>query len=102
MASPERTAAVAQALREYLARMRGPRPASPDPLDVTVIERVMIEKFDKTDVATPGVEGLAPFERIIVEDGKITQIHRLVQGRMVDVTESAQGTAQAMDRTEDR
>lgn len=34
-------------------------------------ERMVLEKFDKTDVHTPGVEGLEPIETIVMEDGVI-------------------------------
>ena len=33
----------------------------------------IIEKFDKENVVTPGVEGLTPFETIVAEDGQVIE-----------------------------
>jgi hypothetical protein len=36
--------------------------------------RIEIAKFDKTDVLTPGVEGLTPFEVIVIEDNQVVEV----------------------------
>lgn len=38
--------------------------------------RIVLEKFDKTDIATPGVEGLEPIETLVFDDGVLTEHHR--------------------------
>lgn len=55
-------------LAEFLKLVRPPHH---DVVQPRLVERVVVEKFDKTHVYTPGVEGLIPFETLVLEDGRI-------------------------------
>lgn len=56
-------------LEEIRAAAGGPADLAPSRID----EELTIEKYDKTDVVRPGVEGLAPIERIRVKNGVLVE-----------------------------
>lgn len=46
---------------------------STDRAPAKLVERITLEKFDKTDVYEPGVEGLRPFE--VIEAEIVSDLH---------------------------
>jgi hypothetical protein len=68
---------------EERERIRAMLRASGLPTDleeVEITETVTVQKFDKTDVLAPGVDGLTPFETVTVEDGCVVHVRRSQSG----------------------
>ena len=64
-------------LDKILADLRA-RGGAQDAVGPQMKTTTIVAKYDKTDVTTPGVEGLTPFETIVAEDGVV--IERRTQG----------------------
>jgi hypothetical protein len=58
-------------LQEWLASLQGPHQ---DPVVTKITERIELAKYDKTDVLTSGVEGLLPYEVIVIEDNQVVEV----------------------------
>jgi hypothetical protein len=43
--------------------------------DLTVREQLVVEKYDKTDVVAAGLDGLTPYETVVIdfEDGRVVR-----------------------------
>lgn len=58
-------------LQEWIASVSGGKRDSAAP---QLRERIEVAKYDKTDVLTPGVEGLTPYEVIVIEDNQVVEV----------------------------